>query len=72
MSELLNLVGLGTGVVLYAMLLAMVVRRDHTADGRTIDPLLLATALLGLAWNLTALPVYELPRLGVRVSFGCE
>ena len=69
MSELLNLVGLGTGVVLYAMLLAMVVRRDHTADGRTIDPLLLATALLGLAWNLTALPVYELPRLGVRVSF---
>jgi two-component system, LytTR family, sensor kinase len=69
MSELLNLVGLGTGVVLYAMLLTMVLRRDRAADGRTIDPLLLATALLGLTWNLTALPAYELPKLGIRTSF---
>ena len=30
MSELLNLVGLSTGVVLYAMLLAMVVRAGRT------------------------------------------
>lgn len=45
MSELLNLVGLSTGVVLYAMLLAMVVRTGRTAGAR-FDPLLVATALL--------------------------
>ncbi len=66
MSELLNLVGMSTGIVLYAMLLVMVVRngRASTATG-TLDPLLLATALLGLVWNISALPAYELPKLGV-------
>ena len=69
MSELLNLIGLSTGIVLYAMLLAMVVRRDtRTTARRALDPLLLSTALLGLLWNLCALPVYALPRLGVRSS----
>jgi len=69
MSELLNLVGLSTGVVLYAMLLAMVVRRDaHATVPRGVDPLLLSTALLGLLWNLCALPVYGLPKLGVHTS----
>jgi len=67
MSGLLNLVGLSTGVVLYAMLLAMVVRRDaRSAALRHVDPLLLATALLGLLWNLCALPAYGLPKLGVQ------
>ena len=67
MSELLNLIGLSTGVVLYAMLLAMVLRRDHRpAPNRGLDPLLLATALLGLVWNMCALPAYEFPRLGVH------
>jgi signal transduction histidine kinase len=65
LSELLNLVGLSTGVVLYAMLLAMVVRADRTAGAR-VDPLLLATALLGLIWNLCALPAYELPKIGIE------
>src|SRR5436190_22290665 len=66
MAELLNLVGLSTGVVLYAMLLAMVLRAGRAADvaGR-MDPLLLATAILGLVWNLCALPAYELPNMGV-------
>jgi signal transduction histidine kinase len=70
MSELLNLVGLSTGVVLYAMLLAMVVRSVH-APGVPArrDPLLLATALLGLVWNLCALPVYELPKVGIQGPF---
>ena len=56
-GELLNLVGLSTGVVLYAMLLAMVVRAGRT-PGLTsgFDPLLLLTSLLGLVWNLCALP----------------
>jgi hypothetical protein len=69
MSELLNLVGLSTGVVLYAMLLVMVVRRDaRSAAPRRVDPLLLATALLGLVWNLCALPAYGLPKLGIHSS----
>src|SRR4051812_28762431 len=67
MSELLNLVGLSTGVVLYAMLLNMVVRRDQRA-ARRLDPLLLATAILGLLWNLCALPAYELPKIGIHAS----
>src|SRR5205823_11390609 len=42
------------------MLLAMVVgsRQSRTAP----DRLLVATALLGLAWNVSALWIYELPR----------
>jgi two-component system LytT family sensor kinase len=70
MSELLNLVGLSTGIVLYAMLLMMVVRTRFAAGAHArIDPLMLATALLGLVWNLCALPVYELPKVGVIGSF---
>ena len=66
MSELLNLIGLSTGVVLYAMLLAMVLRADRTPGVATrLDPLLVATALLGLVWNLCALPAYALPKVGV-------
>ena len=68
MSALLNLIGLGTGVVLYAMLLAMVLRRDRRSTMGALDPLLLATAVLGLLWNLCALPAYALPRLGIRAS----
>jgi len=67
MSELLNLVGLSTGVVLYAMLLVMVVRAGRVPSAR--DPLLLATALLGLVWNLCALPAYELPKVGIAGPF---
>ena len=51
-GELLNLVGLSTGVVLYAMLLAMVVRAGRTPGLKSgFDPLLLLTSLLGLGWN---------------------
>jgi len=64
MSELLNLIGLSAGVVLYAVLLVMVLRTaPKPVGGAQFDPLLLATALLGLAWNLCALPAYALPRL---------
>lgn len=62
MGELLNLIGLSMGIALYAMLLVMVVR-----TGR--DPLLLATAVLGLVWNLCALPVYELLKIGMVGPF---
>jgi two-component system, LytTR family, sensor kinase len=57
-GELLNVVGLGTGVVLYTMLLVMVVRAPHRTDTGSEDRLPLATAILGLTWNLCALPLY--------------
>jgi len=70
MSELLNLVGLSTGVALYAMLLTMVVRAARAPSAReAFDPVLLATALLGLLWNLCALPAYELPKVGIIGPF---
>jgi two-component system LytT family sensor kinase len=69
-GELLNLVGLSTGVVLYAMLLAMVLRAGRTPGRRSgFDPLLLLTSLLGLAWNLCALPAYELSKMGIEGPF---
>jgi signal transduction histidine kinase len=70
MAELLNLVGLSAGVVLYAMLLVMVVRVGRrTAAGSRFDPLLPVTAILGLVWNLCALPAYELPKIGIEGPF---
>jgi two-component system, LytTR family, sensor kinase len=68
MSEMLNLVGLSTGVVLYAMLLAMVVRARRATTAASCDPLLVATAILGLLWNVCALATYELPKLGVDAT----
>src|SRR6476620_4392670 len=69
-GELLNLVGLSTGVVLYAMLLARVVRAGRTPGLRSgFDPLLLLTSILGLVWNLCALPAYELPKMGFEGPF---
>jgi two-component system LytT family sensor kinase len=70
MGELLNLVGLSTGVVLYAMLLAMVLRGSRTPGIQSrFDSLLLATSILGLVWNLCALPAYELPKVGIPGPF---
>jgi len=69
-GELLNLVGLSTGVVLYAMLLAMVVRAGRPPGLKSrFDPLLFATSVLGLVWNLCALPAYELPKMGIEGPF---
>ncbi len=70
MSELLNLVGLSTGVVLYTVLLVMVLRNAPKPVGAApFDPLLLGTAILGLVWNLCALPAYELPKVGLAGPF---
>jgi two-component system LytT family sensor kinase len=70
MGELLNLVGLSAGVVLYTVLLVMVVRAGRAGGGHArFDPLLLVTAVLGLVWNLCALPVYELPKVGIPGPF---
>src|SRR5260370_26307550 len=70
MGEPLNLGGLGAGIVLYAMLLAMVVRAGRQSGGAApFDPLMLGTAVLGLIWNLCALPAYELPKVGFEGPF---
>jgi two-component system, LytTR family, sensor kinase len=66
-ADVLNLVGFATGTALYAMLLVLVMRgggRQGTGAARP-DHLPLATALLGLIWNLGALAAYALPRLGL-------
>src|SRR5512132_2127865 len=65
LGELLNLVGLSTGVALYAMLLAMVIRARRHAGAAAFDPLLLVTSVLGLLWNLGSLPGYVLPKFGI-------
>ena len=72
-AEVLNLVGFVTGTALYAMLLALVVRNsdmirrslgeDGPQRGHALLPL--ATAVLGLVWNLGELAAYALPRLGI-------
>ena len=69
-GELLNLVGLSTGVVLYAMLLAMVVHAGRTPGPKSgFDRLLLLTSVLGLVWNLCAPPAYTLPKMGFEGPF---
>src|SRR5258708_8002710 len=52
------------------MLLAMVVRAGRESGGaRPFDPLMLGTAVLGLIWNLCALPAYELRKVGFEGPF---
>ncbi len=70
MGELLNLVGFSTGVVLYAMLLAMVVRAGR-APGAPRGSIRCCSSPLCSAsiWNLCALPAYELPKVGVSGPF---
>ncbi|HWC77269.1 MAG TPA: histidine kinase [Blastocatellia bacterium] len=63
-ATLVNVVGFVTGAALYATLMAMVwpgyrslpaVKPDLNPKSREADWLLIATALLGLAWNIGAL-----------------
>jgi hypothetical protein len=70
MTDVLNLVGFATGTALYAMLLVLVLRAGGRVLSRAgrVDGLLLATALLGLVWNLGELAAYGLPRLGLAAD----
>ena len=61
-TELLHLVGYVTGAALYAMLLAMVVRRSP------VDRLALSTAGLGCVWNIGELTALGLTGLGLASS----
>lgn len=49
---LINLLGFTVGIALYALLLAMVVRHRRFTKGNSVNFLLLATAGLGLLWNV--------------------
>jgi two-component system, LytTR family, sensor kinase len=78
-AALVNLLGFITGAALYAMLLALVLRAarpvtNHpTHDQRATlwtQRLLLATALLGLFWNLGALIIYGARDWGVGRTSG--
>src|SRR5258706_2413971 len=52
------------------MLLAMVIRaRRRAGDAAAFDALVLFTSILGLLWNLCALPTYVLPKFGVEGPF---
>ena len=64
MNGLLNAAGLTIGLALYAMLLAMVLGARRPRAG--LDLVALATALLGLVWNLSALAMYGLPGFAPR------
>lgn len=63
-AELLNVVGFITGAVLYAMLLVQVLRAPAEARADVPDRLPLATAILGLTWNVGEVLLYVLPRTG--------
>ncbi len=75
-ATLINLLGFVTGAVLYAMLLAMVVKvpsRTHKKTSNKIiileNKLLLLTAMLGFFWNISAFSIYGLPSLGVEDKY---
>ena len=76
-AGLINLVGYMLGIALYAMLLAMVLRyraqtsssseslNSKTFSGLSVNGLLLATAVLGLLWNIGAFATYGLRGFGL-------
>nr|MBA4183983.1 hypothetical protein [Acidobacteriota bacterium] len=51
-ASLVNLLGFTVGVALYALLLVMVIRHRKSKEKLSFDFLLLATAILGLLWNV--------------------
>src|ERR1700730_4412757 len=75
-AGLINLVGYTIGIALYAMLLTMVLRHQAQVSGApestsggalsylSVNGLLLATAVLGLLWNIGALSTYGLRGFG--------
>ncbi len=76
-AGLINLLGYALGIALYAMLLAIVLRHPTQAgspsdSGRSgsqlslsVNGLMLATAVLGLLWNVGALTTYGMRGFGV-------
>jgi predicted RND superfamily exporter protein len=61
-ATIINLLAFLTGLVLYTMLLVMLLgaRRNVAPTHAPMNKLPLATALLGLSWNLGAFAVFGL------------
>jgi hypothetical protein len=60
LTALVHLAGFTTGVVLYAMLAVMTLRRGASErTGESINRIPLAASLLGLLWNIGALVIYS-------------
>jgi signal transduction histidine kinase len=76
LAGLINLLGYAMGIALYAILLAIVLRhpthvgsapdssRTGNQPGPSVNGLMLATALLGLLWNVGALATYGMRGVG--------
>ncbi|HTK39136.1 MAG TPA: histidine kinase [Pyrinomonadaceae bacterium] len=64
---LINLLGFSLGIALYALLLVMVLRHRRSARPGNIDYLLIATACLGLSWNLGELLTFAEKDFGIIV-----
>lgn len=77
-AALINALGWGLGLALYAMLFAIALRSaragegKHTAPPRSggFDKLPLVTAILGLMWNAGTLVTHALPALGIKTISG--
>ncbi|MBS1808990.1 MAG: histidine kinase [Acidobacteria bacterium] len=69
-ATIINLLAFLTGIVLYTMLLVMLLgaRRNAAPTHTPTNKLPLATALLGLSWNLGAFAVFGLERLSATTS----
>src|SRR6202521_6356993 len=76
LAGLINLLGYAMGIALYAILLAIVLRhpthagsasdsaRTGTQPGPSVNGLMLATAILGLLWNVGASATYGMRGVG--------
>ena len=76
LAGLINLLGYAMGIALYAILLAIVLRhpthagsasdssRTGNQPGPSVNGLMLATAILGLLWNVGALATYGMRGVG--------
>ncbi len=64
-ATLVHLLGFLAGIALYAMLGAMTLRGRVAARGTTADRVPIATAFLGLVWNVGGLLIYALRDLGL-------
>jgi len=64
---LINLLGFSLGIALYALLLAMILRHRGSARAGNVDYLLIATACLGLSWNIGELLTFAEKDFGIVV-----
>jgi len=69
LATLVHAAGFVTGIALYAMLGVMVLRERATDRPAAGDRIPLATALLGVLWNVGALALYGPRDLGVAHAF---